>query len=145
MSCCSGGYCKFQFVEGPPLVDNAVQNLNANWQFLPYGTLLEEGEVVRLWTESGETQVVMLKKKIPLVFSEQGWRTFDGTENLDSLPWQLIAFDSGVDYDELMRWNEHPLYNPSETACLLRYQQPEKEPFSLKSWLLGLLYKFRNL
>lgn len=143
MSCCSGGYCQFKFPEGPPLVDNPVSSLNANYQFLPYGTLLEEGEVVRIWMESGQSRSVIVEEKITLSFSADGPCSEESKERV--FPWQLIALDSGIDYDELMHWTTHPLYNPNETPVLLKYCHPIEVKPSLKMKFLGWLYKLRNL
>ena len=142
MSCCSGGYCKFKFEEGPPLVDNSVTNLNAVYQFLPYGTILEEGELIRIWMESGQSKTVTIAEKIPLVFTAMGPEAKSGQE---ALPWQLIALDSGIAYEDLMNWEHHPLYNPDETSVLLKFHHPIEIKPSLKMWFLTLLYKIRNL
>lgn len=144
MSCCSGGYCQFTFPPGPPLVDSAVASLNANYQFLPYGTLLEEGETVRIWMESGKAKPVLLEEKIVLKITEQGPKPLD--ENYaESFPWQLIALDSGFSYEDLMGWKFHPLYNPNETAVLLKFNHPIEIKPSIKMILLNWLYKLRNL
>lgn len=151
MSCCSLGYCQFKFPEGPPLMDNAVANLNAKYQFLPYGTLLQEGEAVRIWMESGKTKTVVLEAKIPLLFDATGPKIAEVLSKqqqaliADPIPWQLIAFDSGLTYEDLMGWPQHPLYNPSETAVLVIYNHPIEVKPSLKMRWLQLLYKIRNL
>ncbi|WP_319380007.1 hypothetical protein [Thiomicrorhabdus sp.] len=142
MSCCSGGYCRFEFPEGPPLVDNPVVSLNANYQFLPYGTLLEEGEVIRIWKESGETETVVLEEKIPLVFDVHGPHSRHGDA---VLPWQLIALDSGFAYEDIMNWPRHPLFNAEAIPVVLRYRHPIKVKPSLKMRWLKLLYRIRNL
>lgn len=142
MSCCSRGYCKFEFEEGPPLVDNSVTNLNAVYQFLPYGTILEEGELVRIWMESGQSKVVTLVEKIPLVFTATGPEAKSGQA---VLPWQLIALDSGIAYEDLMNWEHHPLYNPEEVSMLLKFHHPVVIKPSFKMWFLKLLYKIRTL
>ncbi|MDG6773546.1 hypothetical protein QCB45_04310 [Thiomicrorhabdus sp. ZW0627] len=142
MSCCSGGYCQFKFPEGPPLVDNPVANMNATYQFLPYGTLLEEGEVVRIWMESGKAKTVIIEEKVPLTFTSDGPVSDNGNE---VFPWQLVALDSGIAYDELMGWINHPLYNPGEKSVLLKYRHPIEVKPSLKMTLLKWLYKLRNL
>lgn len=142
MSCCSGGRCKFQFEEGPPLVDNSVTNLNAQYQFLPYGTMLEKEEVIRIWLESGESKVVILEDKIPLEITDSGPKPMDGEADF---PWQLVALDSGIEYEALMGWKSHPLYNPSETSVLLKFNHPIEVKPSLKMWFLNILYKLRNL
>lgn len=142
MSCCSGSYCQFSFSEGPPLVDNAVANLNAIYQFLPYGTVLEEGEVIRIWLESGETKTVILEQKIPLDITESGPVALSGQS---SLPWQLIALDSGIAYEDLMAWKYHPLHNPNEPSVLLKFNHPIEVKPSLKMRCLKWLYRIRNL
>ncbi|BCN92828.1 hypothetical protein THMIRHAM_06130 [Thiomicrorhabdus immobilis] len=144
MSCCSGGYCQFKFPEGPPLVDNAVSNLDATYQFLPYGTLLQKGEVVRIWMESGKAKAVFIEEKIPLQITENGPVALDA-EDVQDLPWQLIALDSGFSYEDLMDWKNHPLYSPNETAVLLKFNHPIEIKPSLKMVLLKWLYKIRNL
>lgn len=146
MSCCSGGYCKFKFPEGAPLLDNSVTSLNATYQFLPYGTLLQEGEFVRIWMESGKLKTVVIDEKIPIEFTRQGPQLKEGyTGSGRAIPWQLVALDSGFDYDDLMDWTAHPLYNPGETSYVVRYKHPIEVKPSLKARWLGLLYKLRNL
>lgn len=149
MSCCSKGYCNFSFPEGPPIVDNSVTNLNAQYQFLPYGTLLEKGEVVRIWMESGKTATVILEDKIPLQVTEQGIALApeyqNGSLDGNELPWQLIAFDSGFAYEDLMQWHKHPLFNPESKPVLMVYRHPIEVKPSLKMRLYQLLYKIRNL
>lgn len=142
MSCCSGGFCKFKFPEGAPLLDNSVSSLNATYQFLPYGTLLQEGEFVRIWMESGKLKTVVIDEKIPLEFTHQGPRA-RGSDRV--LPWQLIALDSGFDYDDIMDWANHALYNPTETSYVLVYKHPIDVKPSFKARWLGFLYKLRNL
>ena len=142
MSCCSKGACKFQFEEGPPLVDNSVTDLNAQYQFLPYGTILEEEEVIRIWMESGETKTVILEEKIPLVITDSGPEAEDGRTGI---PWQLVALDSGMAYEDIMGWKQHTLYNPNETSLLLKFNHPIEVKPSLKMKLLNILYKIRNL
>jgi hypothetical protein len=142
MACCSGGYCQFQFPEGPPLVDNPVSSLSATYQFLPYGTLLEEGEVVRIWMESGKAKAVILEEKISLLYTSEGVQATSGQQDL---PWQLIALDSGWEYDALMHWPAHSLYNPQATPVLLKYRHPIEVRPSLKMRLLSWLYKLRTL
>lgn len=144
MSCCSKGYCNFSFPDGPPLVDYSVANLNAEYQFLPYGTLLEEGETVRIWMESGKAKAVLLEQKIPLEITDEGPVPSDASFSR-TLPWQLISFDSGFEYEDLMNWKEHPLYAPDEQAVLLKYNHPIEVKPSLKMIFLKWLYKIRNL
>lgn len=144
MSCCSKGYCNFSFPEGPPLVDYSVANLNAEYQFLPYGTLLQEGETVRIWMENGQTKTVLLQEKIPLAITDEGPQPLD--ENFSRpLPWQLIAFDSGFALEDILGWKSHPLYAPAEQAVLLKYNHPIEVKPTLKMILLKWLYKIRNL
>ncbi|QCU89646.1 hypothetical protein [Thiomicrorhabdus sediminis] len=143
MSCCSGGYCQFTFPEGPPLLDNPVTNLNARYLFLPYGTLLQKGETVRIWLESGQAKTVLLEDKIELQFTENGP---NAVEEVDfQLPWQLIAFDSGMDYDDLMHWSKHDLFNPEETSVVVVFNHPIEVKPTLKQRWLQFLYKMRNL
>lgn len=144
MSCCSKGYCDFKFPEGPPLVDNSIQNLNATYQFLPYGSLLQEGEVVRIWMESGKTKTVILEQKLSLEVLAYGFRVLDDTFEKD-LPWQLIAFDSGLDYEDMMHWGTHPLFNAQMLPVVMVYQHPIEPKPTLKDHWLSFLYKMRNL
>jgi len=144
MSCCSGGYCQFNFPEGPPLVDNAVSNLDATYQFLPYGTLLKAGETVRIWMQNGKAKPVLLEEKIELVITDDGPQVV-GENHQQDLPWQLIALDSGFSYEDLMDWKNHPLYSPDEPAVVLRFNHPIEVKPTLKMMMLKWLYKFRNL
>lgn len=144
MSCCSKGYCDFKFPEGPPLVDNSVQNLAAEYQFLPYGTLLELGAVVRIWMESGKTKTVIIEHKIPLEVLPEGFEPLSD-DFKKPIPWQLVAMDSGFDYDDMMNWAEHPLRNPNMPPVLLVYGHPIEPKPTLKERWLSLLYKIRNL
>lgn len=144
MSCCSKGYCNFKFPEGPPLVDNSIQNLNATYQFLPYGSLIKEGEVVRIWMESGKTKTVIVERKLPLEVLDEGFRVMD-EEYRQALPWQLIAFDSGLDYEEMMHWQTHPLFNAQMPPVVMVYQHPIEPKLTLKEHWLNFLYKMRNL
>ncbi|MBO1922928.1 hypothetical protein [Thiomicrorhabdus sp. 6S3-12] len=142
MSCCSGGYCQFKFPEGPPIVDDPVSNLQAKYQFLPYGTLLQQGEVVRIWMESGKTKTVVIDRKIPLQVLPGELKP---TASDEVIPWQLVAHDSGVDYEELINWYRHPLHNPSETPVLMVYGHLVEKKLTLKERWLSFLYKMRNL
>lgn len=144
MSCCSKGYCSFKFPEGPPLLDYSVKNLNARYQFLPYGSLLEKGEVVRIWMESGKTQTVIVEDKISLYPCAEGFADDTGRV-MNDYPWQLIAFDSGFEFDDMMAWQNHPLNNPDVQPVLMVYQHPIEVKPSLKEKLYAWLYKFRNL
>ena len=145
MSCCSKGYCNFKFPDGPPLLDNSVTNLKAQYQFLPYGTLLQEGEVVRIWMESGATKNVIIEHKINLSFAAGEILPVGDFARLTPLPWQLIALDSGIEYQEMLNWPNHPLFNPESPPMLLVYRHPIEVKPSLKMRWLSLLYKIRNL
>lgn len=142
MSCCSGRYCQFQFPDGPPLTDEPVSHLSANYLFLPYGTLLEEEEVVRVWTEGGQTETVILEQKIPLAILKGGPVAKIGEP---FLPWQLIALDSGMELETIENWISHPLYNPDAEAVVLKFRHPIEVKPSLKMTWLKWLYKIRNL
>ncbi|MBO1926250.1 hypothetical protein J3998_01565 [Thiomicrorhabdus sp. 6S2-11] len=142
MSCCSKGYCQFNFPDGPPLVDNPVGNLQAKYQFLPYGTLLQQGEIVRIWMESGKTETVIIDQKLVLDILPSGPVVKGGDEYV---PWQLVAHDSEMAYNDLMSWSEHPLYNPHEQAVLLVYGHMVKEKPTFKERWLSFLFKMRNL
>jgi len=142
MSCCSGRYCQFQFPEGPSLTDYPVTQLSANYLFLPYGTLLEEEEVIRIWTESGKTETVILGQKIPLTILPGGPVAKQGEP---FLPWQLIALDSGMELETIENWISHPLHNPDAEAVVLKFRHPIVIKTSLKVWWLKCLYKIRNL
>lgn len=142
MSCCSKGYCQFKFPEGPPLVDYSVSNLQAKYQFLPYGTLLQQGEVVRIWMESGKTETVIIDQKLVVDILPSGPELVDTDEHV---PWQLVAHDSDMAYDDIMNWATHPLHNPNEQAVLLVYSHMVKEKPTLKERWLSFLYKMRNL
>ncbi|MBN2647434.1 MAG: hypothetical protein JXR44_06595 [Thiotrichales bacterium] len=143
MSCCSGGYCKFEFPPGPPLVDDPVSNLQAKYQFLPYGTLLQAGEVVRIWMESGKTETVLIDQKIALEVSPGALRPLGST--LEPIPWQLVAYDSGLDAEEMQNWYAHPLRNPNETPVLLVYGHLLKPKPTWKTRWLSFLYRMRTL
>lgn len=144
MSCCSKGYCDFKFPEGPPLVDNSVKNLAAEFQFLPYGTLLKEGDVVRIWMESGKTKTVIIDYKLPLIYLNNGFE-LPKTEFNRPVPWQLVALDSGFEYEDMMQWQSHPLCNPQMPPVLLVYHHPIEPKKTLKDHWLSFLYKLRNL
>lgn len=142
VSCCSKGYCQFTFPDGPPLTDNSVASLSANYLFLPYGTLLSEGEVIRIWTENGQTKTVVLEKKMAVDIK------FNGVElekNTEFLPWQLVALDSGMALEDLESWYHHPLFNPEVKAVVLKFKHPVVAKPSLKMILLKWLYKLRTL
>jgi len=142
MSCCAGNdRCKFKFPEGHPLVDNSVDSLNAKYLFLPYGTLLSEGEMVRIWTENGQTKNVLIGKKVGIDVTPTGLKTKDSNE---FIPWQLVAMDSNIEQEELKNWYFHPLHNPSEPTVVLKFKHSNNE-LSIKEILMGWLYKLRNL
>jgi len=141
MSCCPGGYCKFKFPEGPPLTDNSVSSLKASYLFLPYGTLLEKGEIIRIWTEGGKFKVVIIQDKVEVEVLPAGPESLG---DKTYLPWQLIALDSGMEYEELMDWYHHPLNNSSSKPVVLIFSQLKSE-LTWKEKLHNLLYKIRNL
>ncbi len=142
MSCCAGSNrCKFEFPEGYPLVDNSVDSLNAKYLFLPYGTLLKEGELVRIWTENGKTKTVLIEQKNLILVTPTGLKILN--ENA-FIPWQLVALDSNINLEELENWYFHPLHNPSEPTAVLKFKNPSNNR-SIKAILLDLLYKIRNL
>lgn len=143
MSCCSSGYCNFNFPEGPPLTDVAVASLEAKYLFLPYGTLLSEGEVIRIWTENGQTRVVSVRRKVSVTFDEV--TGIDLMSGEDFLPLELVALDSGLEVETLVNWMHHPLYNPEAQPVILAFQQLEEPNKSLKQILLSWLYKMRTL
>lgn len=143
MSCCSGsGYCQFQFPPGPPLTDNPVGNLNAQYLFLPYGTLLAVGETIRIWMENGQTKVVRISAKYPIEILPAGPVLFGDKQEL---PWHLIALDSDMDYDTLMDWYHHPLHNAKTQSVVLEFKHPVTVQPTIKMRLLQLLYKIRTL
>ncbi len=141
MSCCSGGYCKFEFPEGPPLADNSVSSLKASYLFLPYGTLLEKGEVIRIWTEGGKFKSVVVQNKVAIEVLPAGPESFGDKV---PLPWQLIALDSGMEYEELMDWYHHPLNNPNTQPVVLQFSQLKSE-LTWKDKLHNFLYRIRSL
>lgn len=142
MSCCSGGYCKFEFPPGPPLTDNPVADLNAKYLFLPYGTLLEKGELIRIWTEGGQTEKVIIQEKTAIEVSAQGLTPLKEDE---FMPWQLVALDSAMEEADLLDFYHHPLYNPEATPVVLSFSRILEPKPSLKETLLHWLYKIRNL
>ncbi len=142
MSCCSGSqYCQFSFPDGPPLTDNSVTSLQAKYLFLPYGTLLEQGEVVRIWLESGEAKSVVIESKIPISVTPTGFMVMSET----FIPWELVALDSGIELNELEDWYFHPLHNGNEPTVVLKFRHPVASKPSLKTIFLKWLYKIRNL
>ena len=142
MSCCGLNYCQFEFPEGPPLTDYAVTHLEAKYLFLPYGTLLEKGEIVRIWLENGKTKTVEIEAKIPLEILPAGPEVVG---QKFELPWQLIALDTGIEYEELMDWYHHPQHNPKEQAVVLVFKHPVVVKPTLKLRWLEFLYRIRNL
>jgi hypothetical protein len=146
MSCCGKQYCQFEFPPGPPLTDAPVASLEARYLFLPYGTLLAEGEVVRIWTEAGKTKSVVLEHKWPL--NERNGQLVladDGQKEGASVPWQLVAMDTGMEEGELRNWPQHPLHNPDTQPVILVFNHPITPKPSLKMRWLGFLYWLRNL
>ncbi|MDY0135603.1 MAG: hypothetical protein RBS36_00400 [Thiomicrospira sp.] len=142
MSCCGKGFCNFQFPDGPPLTDYSVTNLNAQYLFLPYGTLLQKGEIVRIWMESGKTKAVIVDGKWPIRFDAQGAHALGRDEDL---PWQLVAHDTGFEFDDVMRWPSHDLANPNAQPVVLEFRHPIDVKPSFKLRFLQFLYKMRNL
>ncbi|WFE68127.1 hypothetical protein P8S54_07835 [Thiomicrospira sp. R3] len=142
MSCCGKGFCTFRFPDGPPLTDYSVSNLNAHYLFLPYGTLLKSGEVVRIWMESGQTKEVIVDEKWLITFDQQGAHA---AQRDKELPWQLVAMDTGFEYEDIMDWPNHDLFNPQAQPVVLEFRHPIEVKLGLKMRLLQLLYKIRNL
>ncbi len=143
MSCCAGNSrCKFEFPDGNPLVDNSVDSLKAKYLFLPYGTLLKEGEMVRIWTENGKTKSVLIAEKIPVDVTPTGLKVPNDTS---FIPWQLVAIDSILELEELENWYFHPLHNPSEPTVVLKFKHPTKNKKNWKEIFETWLYKMRNL
>jgi len=142
MSCCHARFCQFEFPEGPPLTDYSVTHLEARYLFLPYGTLLEQGEIVRIWLENGQTKSVEIEAKIPIEILPAGPVVLG---DKFELPWQLIALDTGIAYEELMDWYHHPLHNPNEQAVVLVFKHPVAVKPTLKMRWLAFLYRMRNL
>ncbi|WP_245595672.1 hypothetical protein [Hydrogenovibrio kuenenii] len=123
-------------------MDVPVSNLQAKYLFLPYGTLLSKGETVRIWMENGKTRVVLIEEKIKLLFSGDGPTPLEYDR---VLPWELIAFDSGIEIGELMHWQDHPLYNPDTTSVVLVFSQIIEVPKTFKDVLRSWLYRIRTL
>ncbi len=142
MSCCGKGFCSFQFPDGPPLTDYSVTNLNAQYLFLPYGTLLQKGEIVRIWMESGKTKSVIIDGKWEVDYQNGEPQAVGRDENL---PWQLVALDTGFEYDDVMHWPTHSLANPNAQPVVLEFRHPIDVKPSLKLRFLQFLYKMRNL
>lgn len=142
MACCGKGFCSFQFPDGAPLTDYSVSSLNAQYLFLPYGTLLQKGEIVRIWMESGKAKEVIIEGKWPIYFDHNGAHA-QGRDK--ELPWQLVALDTGFELEDIMDWPNHDLVNPNETPVVLEFRHPIDVKPSLKLRLLQLLYKIRNL
>lgn len=145
MSCCgSERYCAFKFPEGPPLTDHPVNNLEARYLFLPYGTLLKQGDLIRIWTENGQTRTVWIQEKTFLEPSAQGLVPIH-TQQDRHLPWQLIALDSDLPLDDVVHWSKHPLYNPDTQAVVLKFKHPASTRLTWKQKWLQWLYKIRTL
>lgn len=144
MGCCGKGFCTFQFPDGPPLTDYAVTNLNAQYLFVPYGTLLQVGEVVRIWLESGKTKEVIVEGRWALNYDDFA-EAPEAVGRDQDLPWQLVAHDSGFEVDDILQWPHHDLYNPRALPIVLEFRHPIEVKPTLKMQLLQLLYKIRNL
>jgi len=141
MSCCGGNFCNFEFPPGPPLLDLPVAHLKARYLFLPYGTLLEEGEKVRIWMENGRTETVFIGDKWPVDFSTNPPRIV-----AEAPPdWAQVALDSGQAEEDLLGWAFHPLHNPQAPACVVRFEHVAVQQPSLRERLYALLYRIRNL
>lgn len=145
MSCCSNGYCQLSFPMGPPLTDLPVSTVEAKYLFLPYGTLLAQSELVRIWTESGKTREVIIEHKIALDYRAQQLMPITELPSDVYLPWQLIALDSGWDINELTAWGREGEFNPSSPPVLLILDQPIEQKLTIKERWYRLLYKIRNL
>ena len=141
MSCCGNQYCQFEFPPGPPLLDLPVSHLKARYLFLPYGTLLQEGEVARIWTEGGQTAPVRIAHKWPVDFSQLPPRI-----QADTPPtWAQVALDSGQEEETLIHWAAHPLHNPDAPACVVAFEHLLPPPPSWKERFHRWLYRLRNL
>jgi len=146
VSCCGGG-CgigvrQFHLPEGPPVTEMPVTTLEAKYLFELYGSELEVGEIIRIWMPNGETKTVELEAKYSIEVFPAGPEVKGGKV---SLPWQLIAIDSGIDYEELMDWYHHPLYQSNRLPVVLQFKHPVVAQPSLKMRWLSFLYKMRNL
>ncbi len=142
MSCCGGDFCNFKFPPGPPLLDLPVAHLKARYLFLPYGTVLDVGEKVRIWMENGRTETVFIGDKWPVDFSVNPPRII--AERAPS--WAQVALDSGRDEETLLGWAFHPLRNPTAPACVVRFEhiQALPPPTLWQRWQ-RLLAVIRNL
>jgi len=139
---CSGGYVKFEFPKGPPLTDSPVAHLKAKYLFLPYGTLLEEGELIRIWMENGKTQEVVIEQKLSVEILPHKVALKDSNQPIS---WSLVALDSGWSETELMGFYHNEHYNPNAPACLLIFSQVLEPSLNWKQKLHNLLYKIRSL
>lgn len=139
---CSSRYANFEFPKGPPLTDSPVSNLKAKYLFLPYGTLLEEGELIRIWLENGRTQEVVIEEKlfVDILPNQVRLKTSHAP-----ISWSLVAFDSGWTDLELMGFYKNELYNPNAPACLLVFSQVLVPSLNWREKLHNLLYKIRSL
>ncbi|WP_294949339.1 hypothetical protein [Sulfurivirga sp.] len=141
MSCCGGDFCQFEFPPGPPLLDVPVSHLGAKYLFLPYGSLLEVGEKVRIWMENGRTETVFVGDKWPVDFSSTPPRIL-----AEAPPtWEQVALDSGLEPDTLLHWRDNPLFNPQAPACVMRFEHiAVPRPTLWQRWQ-RLLARVRNL
>jgi len=142
MSCCGGDFCNFKFPEGPPLLDVPVAHLKAKYLFLPYGSLLEEGEKVRIWMENGQTETVFIGDKWLVDFS-----VFPPRIEAEASPsWAQVALDSGLEEKVLINWaRNNPLYNPHAPSCVMRFEHIVKPQLTLWARWQRFLYWVRNL
>ncbi|BBP44050.1 hypothetical protein [Thiosulfativibrio zosterae] len=145
MSCCSNGYCQFSFPVGAPLTDHPVVTLEAKYLFLPYGTLLAQGELIRIWTESGKTKEVIIEHKIFLDYAKGKPLPVESLPENVYLPWQLIAMDSGWEQDAIMEWGRNEVANPDSPPVVLIFNQPLEPKLTWKERWYRLLYKIRTL
>jgi hypothetical protein len=142
MSCCNRGTCRPTFDEGPPVVDFPVSSLEAKYLFMPYGTDFQVGDIVRIWLENGRTKTVTVQTKWPIEILPAGPEVLG---NKFELPWQLIALDSQIEYEELMDWYHHPSHDPSAQVVVLEFKHPLVIVPSLKMRWMEWLYRIRNL
>lgn len=139
---CSPRLNNFQFPDGAPLTDNPVTNLNAQYLFLPYGTLLSKGEIIRIWLENGKTKEVLIADKWQLDYS-QGAVVALGRD--EPLPWQLVALDTGFELFDILNWPTHDLANPLSPPVVLEFKHPLELKPSWKMLFWQFVYKIRNL
>lgn len=142
MAACPHSYGQFAFPPGPPLTDAPVATLEAKYLFLPYGTLLEKEESIRLWTEAGLTKTVVIEEKWFLRATGDQLEAHDPSV---VIPWQLVALDSGMAEKDLLHWPLHPLHNPASEPVVLVFAHPIEFRPTLKMRWLGFLYWMRTL